>query len=385
MKKRHLLFFLIAGVLVEEACKKEHSYEDGLKKLAVFTLDGAPGGCMGASVSGLYMTGAALDSANIVTINVNVISAGDYNFATTAVNGMTFTSAGSFTATGPQTIILKGSGTPVTAGNIDIPVSSGGTHCSFIINVNNAQSASVFTLDCASVVVNGFYKAGTSLVVANTVSMTVNVVTAGTYNITTTAINGMIFSASGVFNSAGVQSLTLQGSGAPLASGSFTVPVNTGSSSCNFQVTVNPASSSGAPNSWLFVENGITYQGIFTSTGLTTVPGVSETLLTATGQPSTADTLLTIKLSDVSGSIQVQDTYNTNSTAGNSASFSFRDVAAGNTIYRADNLTPGVNIQYKIISSDPLTKTIVGTFSGIALSGNAFKQIHNGVFYLTYP
>ena len=194
----------------------------------------------------------------------------------------------------------------------------------------------------------------------------------------------MIFSASGVFDSTGAQSLILQGSGTPLMSGNFTIPVNSGTTSCNFQLTVSPASSSGGPNSWLFVENAVTYQGFFTSTGLTTNPATATALLTATGQPSTADTLITIRLNDASGVIEVQDTYNTNSTAGNSASLSFRTVA-GNAIYRADDLTPGVNIQYKIISSDPLTKTIVGTFSGTALSGNAVKQIHNGVFYLTYP
>lgn len=102
---------------------------------AVYTLAGAPGGCTSAGISGTYKVGTALVSSNNVAITVNVGTAGTYSITTGAVNGMTFAASGTFTTMGAQTITLLGTGTPTTAGNNIIPVTAGGTTCSFTIPV----------------------------------------------------------------------------------------------------------------------------------------------------------------------------------------------------------------------------------------------------------
>jgi hypothetical protein len=94
--------------------------------------------CMKAVPAGTYTKGTALTSANKVTIDVNVSAIGTYSVSTATVNGIKFSGAGAFSATGIQTITLTGSGTPTNAGLDTIPITAGSTSCSFQITVNNS-------------------------------------------------------------------------------------------------------------------------------------------------------------------------------------------------------------------------------------------------------
>jgi hypothetical protein len=85
--------------------------------------------------------------------------------------------------------------------------------------------------------VAGTYKVGTALAAANTITLSLTVVTAGAYNITTTA-NGMTFTGAGTFAGTGTQSVTLTGSGTPTASGTTAVLVQYGGTSCSVAITV---------------------------------------------------------------------------------------------------------------------------------------------------
>jgi uncharacterized protein (TIGR02145 family) len=100
--------------------------------------------------------------------------------------------------------------------------------------------------------VAGTYKVGTALTAANTITLSLNVVTAGAYTIATTATNGMTFTGSGTFAGTGAQTAVLTGSGTPTASGTTAVLVQYGGSTCASAVNV-------ASN--------------FTSTGITTGGG----------------------------------------------------------------------------------------------------------------
>ena len=75
----------------------------------------------------------------------------------------------------------------------------------------------------------------------NKVDVEVNVTTAGAYTITSTTVNGMTFSKTGVFSGTGIQNVTLTGSGTPVAVGTnnFTV----GTAACPFSVTVTAPTS----------------------------------------------------------------------------------------------------------------------------------------------
>lgn len=227
-----------------------------------FTLDGSPGACTGAIVAGTYTAGTALAAANTVTLNINVTAIGNYSITTNTVNGYSFNKTGTFTATGPQTVVLTGTGTPVAAGNNNFTATNGATStCTFTVTVNAAGTAGAFTLDgapgaCTGALVAGTYTTGFALTAANTVTLNINVTTIGTYTISTNTVNGYSFSKSGTFTVIGAQTVVLNGTGTPIAAGSnnFTA-TNGATSTCTFTVTVvaAPANNDYIPltaNSW---------------------------------------------------------------------------------------------------------------------------------------
>jgi hypothetical protein len=94
---------------------------------------GAGGNCTPGTVAGTYTAGTALTAANTVTVQVNVTTAGSYTLASNTVNGMTFSATGVFAATGPQTVVLAGSGTPGSGGSNTFSI--GTAPCSFTVTV----------------------------------------------------------------------------------------------------------------------------------------------------------------------------------------------------------------------------------------------------------
>jgi hypothetical protein len=96
---------------------------------ANFTLSGSPNACTGAVLNGTYSAGIALTALNTAVVNVNVTSPGNYNITTTAINGISFSAAGTFNVTGPQQVILTGTGTPTAAGIFNFPVTGNGNTC----------------------------------------------------------------------------------------------------------------------------------------------------------------------------------------------------------------------------------------------------------------
>ena len=105
---------------------------------AVYTLAGSPGNCANALVQGTYKAGTQLTSSNQVSIQLNVTKPGSYSISAGPLGGMSFGARGIFTTTGLQTVLLQGSGTPAAAGNDTIPITAGGTSCSFVVTVSSA-------------------------------------------------------------------------------------------------------------------------------------------------------------------------------------------------------------------------------------------------------
>ena len=213
---------------------------------AVFSLNGTPGNCTGATVQGTYTALVATSAANTATINVTVTTAGSYNITTTTVNGITFNASGTFAATGAQTVVLQASGTPTAAGSFTIPITAGTSNCSFPLTVVAGSSAAVYTLSgapnaCVPGSTQGTYTVGTPLTASNTATVQVNVTTVGTYSITTNTMSGVSFSASGTFTATGLQNVILTASGGPpTTAGNFTMTVTAGTSTCTFPLTVAP-------------------------------------------------------------------------------------------------------------------------------------------------
>jgi len=243
---------------------------------AVFTLNGAPNAWATATVNGTYAVGTALAAGNTVAIAANVTTAGTYNITTATVNGITFSGSGTL-AVGAQTITLTGSGTPAATGTNSFTAGTGG--CSFPVTATAAAPTAVFTLNgsptaCTSPVVSGTYTAGTALGAGNTVAITANVTKAGTYSITTAAVNGITFSASGSL-ALGAQTITLTASGTPVAAG--TNSYTAGAGGCTFPITVTGAagaavfSLAGSPNACSAATVNGTYQAGVALTNSNTV------------------------------------------------------------------------------------------------------------------
>lgn len=238
--------------MVFASCEKEFSVEGVFTGLgnqggtAVFRLDGAPSACLGAQVQGTYTKGVAMTSTNLAVLTVNVTQLGTYTISTGTINGFSFSGSGTFTVLGLQFIQLNATGTPTNSGtSIFLP---GTTPCSLSVTVGAGSSGSssgtsVYTFNgapnaCAAPVINGTYRAGTALTASNTIVLSANVTTAGTYTITTTN-NGMTFTANGTFAAIGPnQSVTFVGSGTPTAAGSTNFLSGSATAGCTFAIPV---------------------------------------------------------------------------------------------------------------------------------------------------
>ncbi|MFM2138820.1 MAG: hypothetical protein RJA57_1127 [Bacteroidota bacterium] len=266
--------------------------------LATYTLSGAPNACTGAQVSGAYAKDVALTAANTVQLNVNVTAPGSYSISTT-FQGMTFSANGVFATTGAQTVTLTGSGTPTTLGANVVPITVGSSTCSFTVTVVAAGAATLAGAPgaCTPVNVAGTYTAGTALVAANKVTVTIDVTTAGAINISTNTVNGYTFSFSGNIATTGSQTVDLIGTGTPTLAGTNTFTVTLGASSCTFPVTVTGGGGGAA---------------VFTVDCATAVP---DGLYEATSQLNGSNIV------DIDVNVTATGTYNITTTATNGMTF----------------------------------------------------------------
>lgn len=347
------------------------------------SLQNTAGNCLGSSVSGTYKKDTVLTAANFVSVNVQVDSAGTYSITTDTVNGYFFKAAGSFTTTGVQVVKLMGTGKPLNTGTNTFTVKYNGTTCQFTITVTAGSGggggggSSVYTINCSTATLNGTYESGTAMTSSNTVVLNVNVTTAGSWSLTSTATNGITFSGNGTFTNNGAQTITLTASGTPAASGSFNIPVNNGTSNCTFPVSFSTA----AIVDWKLTIGSTTYQGVVSNAQLQVVGGLFATFSFA-GTNANSETLV-FSIVDLAGGINANETYSSNNTTGNSSGFIFN--ISGGEIYTADNSSTNVNMIFKVTSHSTATKTIQGTFSGTSLtSSNAVATVTNGQFKATY-
>ena len=243
--KKHLIYWMALGLVVITGCQKELSFEGSNTPAQGSLQSDVSGDCLPKTVNGIYEAAIALTPAsNTITIQVNVAKAGLYNITTDTVNGYYFRGTGTFTAIGANTITLRSNGTPFAAGINNFVVSFDSTVCDIPVTVLPAGSTTpaVYAFaatagNCTGAVPNGTYTKDVALTTANTVTISVNVNTIGTYSIST-VFQGMTFAASGIFAATGAQTVTLNGTGIPTIAGLNTIPLTAGTSTCSFPITV---------------------------------------------------------------------------------------------------------------------------------------------------
>ena len=103
--------------------------------------------------------------------------------------------------------------------------------------------------DCQPIVINGSYYADSTLKDSNYVTVEVNVISAGAYNIYSDTVSGFSFRDSGYFATPGVKTVKLKGRGRPIAAGPEDFIVTFGNSFCFFSIQVLPGvPGGGGPN-----------------------------------------------------------------------------------------------------------------------------------------
>ncbi len=247
--KRYSIGWLALCLMMIMGCQKEVSFEVGNTPSDGSLLSEITGDCLPKTVNGTYVAAEPLVPAtNTITVSVNVKQTGVYTVYTDTVNGYFFRATGVFVTLGTNTVTLRSNGTPFSAGVNNFVVNYDSTTCDIAVTVLPVGTKpAVYTLEttagnCSGAVVGGSYATANPLNFTNTVKISVNVTAIGTYTISTTATNGMTFSASSSFTVTGVQLVTLAGTGTPVTNGNTTIPLTVGTTTCNFVVPVgNPA------------------------------------------------------------------------------------------------------------------------------------------------
>jgi uncharacterized protein (TIGR02145 family) len=190
------------------------------------------------AATGTLIDGVAVSGVT-QTITATVTTVGTYNISTLA-NGITFAGSGTFAGTGARTIVLNATGTPTVVGTHTFTLNTT-PNCNFSRATNQPSSggsavvsAWTSTIGCALGAgtnnspagvkrggVNDTMVEGTAAPSSASITLVANVTTTGSYNITTTTVNGVTFSKSGTFGGTGSQTVTLTPSGTPTAAGNY--------------------------------------------------------------------------------------------------------------------------------------------------------------------
>lgn len=202
--------------------------------------------CAG-TLNGDYVSTVDMTTSNTKVISFTLTGAGDYICYTDTVNGVYFRSEGTIAAGGTGSITMRAYGNPNYAGANTFTVKMNGMSCTFSVTFANPPSTVLNgAINCSGSLL-GSYKVGNVMIAANNYkTITVTPTSVGYYNYTTGPVNGVTFSASGVFNSGQLntlQSIDLIASGTPINqfttggdSFTYTVSGTNISSPCSFKV-----------------------------------------------------------------------------------------------------------------------------------------------------
>jgi hypothetical protein len=139
-----ILIFLLTGLLVLYGCQEELTGDPVINNgnKAVFEFEHFGGSCLQPEIMGNYALGQPLDVNNSITLKVRVLKTGYYNISTNSINGYSFHASGNFSSTGNSSVLLPGTGTPVSPGINKFIITGDATSCDVEIPVtgNNPNS-----------------------------------------------------------------------------------------------------------------------------------------------------------------------------------------------------------------------------------------------------
>lgn len=252
--------------------------------------------CTQITVGGEFTEDVPVTSNHNVKIKVNIEATGDTSISTNTVAGIQFVSGPlSFDTLGEKEVILTASGTPTTPGihNFSLVQSNGLTNtCSFDVEILPQPVA--YSLTCSSIVVNGAYAPDIEMNNTNTITLTVNVQYPGNYEIKTDTVDGVTFTGTGTFPSAGNHDVILTASGKAKDGGEHVFTISTNSVSGGNTCTVKMD----------FIYRRVTVLGLgggMYQPGTATNSQASKAILLATSNFSVSGTLKTEGITIVNG------------------------------------------------------------------------------------
>jgi hypothetical protein len=185
--------------------------------VANFSFGSASGICT-STPNGIFAEALPTNATNYVDLAVTTISGGTYNLSTATINGVLFSGNGTLAA-GATTLRLFANSTPapVMQGPYSYTITSTGattSSCNFSITYLAPIAPAAFTFNCPGATVFGTYQTGATMdPLVNMMVIMVNVSSAGSFNITTSA-NGITFAAAGVLAATPTQQIiTLRATG----------------------------------------------------------------------------------------------------------------------------------------------------------------------------
>lgn len=108
--------------------------------------------------------------------------------------------------------------------------------------IASAGTLGTSTDSCTGAIVSGTYRKAVAVTGTNTVTITANVTTTGTYTIYSDTLKGIYFRGTGTFATTGAQSVVIPAVGTPTDSGTVRFRIRYGTSSCTFGVRIDTGS-----------------------------------------------------------------------------------------------------------------------------------------------
>ncbi|MEI8060401.1 MAG: hypothetical protein WCG67_09600, partial [Ferruginibacter sp.] len=341
------------------------------------------------SVNGIFKVDSVLTNALYVDVQVNITVPGTFEIRSDTINGFSFRKVGSVTF-GNNIIRLYPSGKPILGGTNTFTIKFFGlsSTCKFDVTVvGPGAPPAAYTLGgtpgiCTGARVDGVYTVGVPLTPANTLTVTIDVITPGTYVIIAATTSGFIFNGSGVINNIGLQNVTLTGSGTPSIAGNVSIIVSTPTlSTCTYNTTVLPSGSGGGGASQYYLQFTDGTKNIAADTSGVVAMSINNSgfvMLSVSAFSITGDTAYSVAVTTL-GNPVTGVTYKTSNIGVPIGVFTGLSILNGQ-VYQADvsTLTQNIDIKFDVI--DTVNKIVSGTFSGTAKGLTATATITNGKF-----
>jgi hypothetical protein len=219
------------------------------------------------------------------------------------------------------------------------------------------------------------------------VEVKVNVISAGNYSIFTDTKNGLHFADSGRFTTAGINIIRLKPTGIPIAPRPTDFLIRFDTSVCPLSININDSAALNniadtSNNNWKFTDTKrrMTYRGIFENNYILKFGSYNVLVLSTKYAEKPGDSTFIINIGLRSETITT-GSYSTDDVPTGIVFRTFSDACVNCAGGGLIPLSSGASVKINITDYDPLTKIVIGNFSGTTIDFfNEIAEIKGGEF-----